>query len=232
MDKKKQIKQSLATAYHEAGHAVMHLQLGLPLRRASIIPNKQKGSLGHVHGGSISTWMVSLAEIDDAWEYPRIISRALREICASKAGHIAERRATKKTNHEGAEGDRSGASIWLFLLAPELATQECIALDRWLELRTTRLVKNHWSAIKLVAEALLTRRSLTGAEVRQIVASRDPLARAKVRYSKSQLREQAVLFFAELIRGMSPASVKAHIENLSPGERRLWQKARRVAANS
>lgn len=116
-------------------------------------------------------------------------------------------------------------------MAPELATQECIALDRWLELRTTRLVKNHWSAIKLVADALLTRRSLTGAEVRQIVASPDPLARAKVRYSESQLREQELLFVAELIRGMSPESVKAHIENLSPGERRVWQKARRVAAN-
>lgn len=100
-----------ATAFHEAGHTVMQLQLGLPLRHASIIPNKRKGSLGHVHGGSIPRWMMSVTETGDAWEHPRIISRALCEICASKAGHIAERRATKKTNHEGAEGDRSGASI-------------------------------------------------------------------------------------------------------------------------
>ena len=232
MDKKKRIKLSLATAYHEAGHAVMHLQLNLPLRGVSIIPNKRKESLGHVHGGSIPKWVITIAETGDAWEYPRVISRALSEICAFKAGRIAERLATKKTNHEGAEGDRRAAYEWLFVLAPELATHECTALDRWLELRTSRLVKKHWSTIKLVAEALSIRRSLTGAEVRQIVTSRDPRARAQVRsYSESQQREQELAFIVEVIRDTPPKEVKAHIENLPPGERRIWLKARRVAAN-
>jgi hypothetical protein len=57
----------------------------------------------------------------------------------------------------------------------------CIALDRWLEMRTARLVNIHWLVCdQAVAEALLTRRSLTGSEIRQVVDSSNPLARANV----------------------------------------------------
>ena len=41
-------KQALeATAYHEAGHAVAQLFLGLGLKRVTIVPDKEGGMLGH-----------------------------------------------------------------------------------------------------------------------------------------------------------------------------------------
>src|SRR5215831_12687522 len=110
----------------------MHLELGLPLRRVTIIPNKRKESLGHVHEGPIPKRILSLMENGDyAWGHPWAFSRALSEICASNGGCIAERLATKKMNHEGAEEDREVAYRWLSLLAPDLATEEFDALCRW-----------------------------------------------------------------------------------------------------
>jgi ATP-dependent Zn protease len=36
------------TAYHEAGHVVVHLYLGLPLTEVTIAPNAEEDSLGHM----------------------------------------------------------------------------------------------------------------------------------------------------------------------------------------
>ena len=46
-------KREAATAYHEAGHAVVGLWKGVPTRllRVSIIPDPDQGTLGHVQRG-------------------------------------------------------------------------------------------------------------------------------------------------------------------------------------
>ena len=227
---KKPNRVSREVAYHEAGHAVLHLILRLPLRQATIIPNQSKGSAGHVTGGTIPLWIRSIAHYGDAWEYPRALSRTLSEICALKAGHTAGRRATRRANWYGAKGDRLQAHDWIFLLVPERRLKEARALDNWLEARTTRLVKAHWKAIEGVAQELLQKRSLKGQEIRNIVQATAPAAVPEPSSSSSE-HQQLVQHVALWQQGMSPAKIDAYITNLPPGEeRRAWHQARRLSS--
>jgi hypothetical protein len=223
---KTRVHSNRATAYHEAGHAVIRLLVYLSLHRATIIPNVNGDSAGHVRGATIPAWIRTIAECGDIWEHPRLVPRALNEICALKAGHIAERCATGRANHAGASSDRNDAYLWLFLLTPEEARQEWLALDRWLEARTSRLVKEHWSAIQAVASALCERRSLTGTEVRRLVAESDPRVlpdRPLTRADRDHWRR----VIAGFIASWSPEYLKAHLHSLPPGERRVWQQIQR-----
>jgi hypothetical protein len=158
------------------------------------------------------------------WEHPHIVVRALSNICALKAGHVAEWRATRKADFDGARSDRRNAIKWLWALAPEDARQELRALDQWLELRTKRLVTTHWSAIEAVARALLERRSLSGREVRDAVRGmgvlRDP------RPTRAE-RDEARRLIAFWIQHQSPEETAARLKILPPGERRMWQRVQR-----
>ena len=45
------ISRRRRAAYHESGHALMRFIHHLPIKEVSIVPNKDRGTLGHCRGG-------------------------------------------------------------------------------------------------------------------------------------------------------------------------------------
>lgn len=218
---------SRRTAYHEAGHAAISILFRLPFRRVTINPNMTAGTDGHVSGGTIPEWICALADDGDIWENPSATSRAIDTISMLKAGHIAERHATKRPDYDGASGDRMQAYDWLVCLASEEPHEELLALDRWLDLLTARLVKRHWKAIEAVAQALIERQSLSGQEVRRIVAKHDPRMVPAEPMSREE-RQQARTEIAWRHTTLTREAIRAEIQSMPPSrERRLWQEVGR-----
>jgi hypothetical protein len=73
----RQLRALCNTAYHEAGHAVVQVVLGLPISEATIKPTAE--TLGHVKGEPPPDWEDQVLGLGypDAWNYPEIILRVL-----------------------------------------------------------------------------------------------------------------------------------------------------------
>jgi hypothetical protein len=87
-----------ATAYHEAGHAVISHFLGLPIGRVSIV--RDADTLGRVLHRPVGEWFQPDVVMND-----RTRLRIERGIVVLFAGVIAERKFTGRYNHVGAKGD-------------------------------------------------------------------------------------------------------------------------------
>ena len=148
-------------AYHEAGHAVVHILYGHPIAEITIKPDPVQESLGHVvsiYGGIIANQCVA----DDALQM-----ELLRQMArASFAGLAAERLYNAEADPAGAEGDDWHAA--------DLADAFCLGKDPVLWQRrqaaaATALVRKHRVAVRDVAEALLRRKTLAPSLARKIV---------------------------------------------------------------
>ena len=173
--REQQDRELRATAYHEAGHAVAHFFRRLPIRQVSIQPNRWRNTLGHVRGyrpKSFVQWLegayVGLRR--ESWFHYRAVS----EIVCALAGSTAEKLATKRADHVGARIDYERAAY--FAEAISATATQMSALLKWLEIVAQDLVKTRWSAVEVVAAALLDRTVLTGPEVATLCLSRRPTA--------------------------------------------------------
>src|SRR5262249_47380282 len=127
-----------ATAYHEAGHAVVALALDRPVHRVSVLPGREL--LGKCEFGK------GVSRPTDDW--------LEREILISLAGMAAE------ASHTGTY-DRAAAGRDL-RLARRLAVQragqrQADRLERRLLAKTENLLfdDGHWHAVELIAAELL-----------------------------------------------------------------------------
>jgi ATP-dependent Zn protease len=153
------------TAYHEAGHAVaFEINRRVPrVRRATIVPNPHDATLGHVLHWKPPSRLRPDVEVtgrDQLWLQERIV--------CSLAGAIAERRATGRYDHIGAQSDRE-AALDCALYVTNGCTGEASALLRWLSMRAENLIEGHWTEVSAVADALLKEQTLSGARVRVIM---------------------------------------------------------------
>ncbi len=83
--KVKATKEEVSTAYHEAGHAVAAYLLKRSFNYVTIVPDEEKGSLGHVRFRGFGE------NFDPAFDYsPQMRLRLEREIICSLAGDAAE----------------------------------------------------------------------------------------------------------------------------------------------
>jgi ATP-dependent Zn protease len=161
----------LATAYHEAAHAVAHIVMGYKLEHVSIDPPKD-GTLGGTKGEivppSFEARLRQRDEFDDS--ELRLIGD---EIVTYLLGEIAEARRrgdtyrldplNVRTDDERQVMGRIGA-LW-----PNYAeADEHLAA---LHTSAQQLAAEHWSKIETVASALLERRRLTGVEAQEVAAS-------------------------------------------------------------
>ena len=153
-------KELRATAYHEAGHTIMRLELG---RRVTHVTIKPKGdTLGHVRHRP--------PKVDVEWFWADWATRRWTEtaIMVALAGPEAEKRLMGRRNNIGASGD----DAWVAELAIRaiVGDEERNAYLRWLELRVRDFVafSQFWVQVESVAAALLERETLTGKEVDQI----------------------------------------------------------------
>ncbi len=151
-------------AYHEAGHAVIHLLFGHPIDSVTIIRE------GDAVGGVVSdqTGLNGISFGDDLEK--QVVFE--RRIMAVLAGVIAqERYAPGSVSEENGETDRKLARAYLDVLEP--ATDEIRqAYSHLLELRTTALLDLHWVRVERVAKALLKKKTLTPVELN--ATFRDP----------------------------------------------------------
>jgi ATP-dependent Zn protease len=152
-------KKHRTVAYHEAGHAVMRLELGRRPIHATIKPSL--ATLGHVRHRRTQLDL----DYFDARDW-RLQRWAETEVMVSLAGREAERRLTGRKNNEGAASDIE----WALEVARKCEGERARAFVSWLKLKTRDWIASPlvWMQIEAVAGALLERETLTGAEVREV----------------------------------------------------------------
>jgi hypothetical protein len=153
-----------ATAYHEAGHAVMALVHQRGFRYVTI--TARADSLGHVLFRRFSKNF----DPEGAFRYsdPRIDRTIDVTVDCALAGHIAEKRATGRNHWSGAIGDHD-AAIELALYRCG-STEQAEAYLEWRRLWVRdKLTTGHiWKAVEAVAEALVESERLSHAEARAV----------------------------------------------------------------
>jgi ATP-dependent Zn protease len=146
-----QASQDEATAYHEAGHAVLALALGRPIHQVSILPHRERlGVCMFGKGGSRPTkdWVE-------------------REMLISLGGVAAEARHTG--NHDWGAAARD----WQYV--------HSLAVERAGERRAERLIRRlltkaehllsrggNWEAVERIAAELLRRGTISGRAARHL----------------------------------------------------------------
>lgn len=151
------------TAYHEAGHAFMAVQLGAKVRSVTIDPDNDDGPK-------------RFGDTQVIWRKGRLSDREFQEraIQVSLAGPVAEMLYTGDPFHPGlvAEWAHDWQTAWK--MAEPLLPDERRRLD-YLERVTSQLyqmmnAEPNWSAIASLADNLLANETLEAEDVKDIVS--------------------------------------------------------------
>jgi ATP-dependent Zn protease len=140
-----------ATAYHEAGHAVMALALGRPVQRVTILAARE--TLGQCAFGK------SVFRPSEDW--------LEREILISLGGIAAEARHTGNYAWDGAARDQQ----YIHRLAVQRAGErKAERLERRLLAKAEHLLakEEHWRAVERIAAELLRCGSISGRAARHL----------------------------------------------------------------
>jgi ATP-dependent Zn protease len=132
-------------AYHEAGHALVAIVLGIPVTKVWL---ESSGEKGHTITSSESDPSTGLAK-----KYIKIL----------RAGQIAD--ALFAGEGEGLDAAEVDWQKINKLAESHNLTEEV----RELGLQTRQLLSDHWSSVKRLAEDLLAREMLSGLEVEEIL---------------------------------------------------------------
>jgi hypothetical protein len=175
------------TAYHEAGHAVASLFLGRHPTCVSIVPTKRSFRLKRPYwtARSVDGPRLGLGRFDK-----RYLSEIERSVVVFLAGREAEKRFCGRALPHGCAWDRDAVSMNLLLAAGGDA-EEARLWWRLLEYRSRRLVSLRWPQIQLLAAALLVRETVSGVEVRALVAALSPKDVAEIKVSAADARRRA-----------------------------------------
>lgn len=140
-----------ATAYHEAGHAVVALALGRAVQRVSILPGR--GWLGR-------------CEFQKGRVQPSV-DWLEREILISLAGAAAEARHTGAYAWDGAIADLRAVRR---LAVQRASERQAERLERRLLAKVEHLLDQagHWQAVELIATELLRCETISGRAVRHL----------------------------------------------------------------
>lgn len=160
-----------ATAYHEAGHAVVAFRLMRSARRVSVVAGFDP-RIGPTLGGVprnrpmfTGPWPENADDLD-----PRQTKRIEDEIVVSYAGAAAEERHRGGVDEEvvrGAEIDLADLHYWLTLLG--------IELDAWkpytarLNARAEQLIDEHWPEVVALAAVLVAEGKTSSWRTREVI---------------------------------------------------------------
>lgn len=156
----KRAERELRTvAYHEAGHAVMAIALGINLQKVTLIP--ENDSAGHCKLEKISVG-------DGADDSPRACKRIESLAMISLAGAIAQRIQNRRSlRHYRSMPDYKSACDAAMALNGS-GRQEAAWL-KWIEIRTEDILRFRWRAVEALSQELVLRRTLKGSEARAVV---------------------------------------------------------------
>jgi hypothetical protein len=148
------------TAYHEAGHAIAALQLGLPFRYVTVVAKDDYlGCVLHRMRRSFRP---------DLEPPPRVLVELDNRIVCALSGVTAEAKLIGRMNHVGASSDyRMAADLALYragegeIASKYLAWRLAVARARWENPAT-------WATVEALAAALLERGKLTSKEARAV----------------------------------------------------------------
>ncbi len=174
---KKRRRNEIA-AYHEAGHAVMAVLTRTPLRDTTILSSRLGASSGATRLVETSNGRTKFAAKMKLGT--RGHRRMLRRACCDIAGEIAQRRfapGSWRTMHSRSDL----ANISRLLDSLGLSEERLNTLAKAIVARAYSLIQANWSCVAAVASELLERKTLTGAQVRRIVASNRNPAREMLR---------------------------------------------------
>jgi ATP-dependent Zn protease len=140
-----------ATAYHEAGHAVVALALGRPVQRVSVLPDREYGGVCEFGKGVFRP--------SEDW--------LEREILIALGGIAAEARFTGDYAWDAAARDQQ----YVRRLAVQRAGErQAERLERRLLAKAEHLLdrEGHWRAVELIAAELLCRGAISGRAARHL----------------------------------------------------------------
>jgi ATP-dependent Zn protease len=156
---------TVATAFHEAGHAVVgHLLTGDVPKKISVIVGDD-GSVGRVHNHAFPRSFRPEKRLTT-----RTRQRLADETVTILAGFAAERKYTGKANCAGAEADFAGAQIYAKLAAggdPE----GMMAFLKWSGFLAREAVEKNWTQIERFARRLADAGELEGRELKAALSS-------------------------------------------------------------
>jgi hypothetical protein len=140
-----------ATAYHEAGHAVVALALGRPVERVSIRPDRLR--LGRCE------FRKGMFRPSEDW--------LEREILIALGGIAAEARHTGAYAWDGAARDRQYVRD---LAVQRAGARQAERLERRLLAKAEHLLaqEGHWEAVELIAAELLRCGTISGRAARHL----------------------------------------------------------------
>ncbi len=153
--------QLVATAYHEAGHAVAAYFLDLPFQEVHIVAAKD--SLGKLEQEPVCFDL-----------YPReqaILDELEKRVIKAFAGIVAEARHTGRLNWKYGIDDFDQAFDLAICRHSEGSLDEVDAFLKYTWVRTGEFVRHpfHWTAVVATAKALISRRRLTREEVDLVI---------------------------------------------------------------
>lgn len=140
-----------ATAYHEAGHAVIALALDRPVHRVSVLPNRER--LGQCEFGK------GVSRPSEDW--------IEREILISLAGMAAEAKHTGKYGFAEADRDLRYVRRLVLKRTSERAAER---YERRLLAKVEYLLADdaHWNAVERIAAELLKHGAISGRAARHL----------------------------------------------------------------
>jgi ATP-dependent Zn protease len=152
-----------ATAYHEAGHAVACYFIGVKVRSATIVADKDQGFLGYVRHENMFRGLRPDIELSD-----RARLQIERRIIMSLAGFSAQRRFNKKSwrSYHGRSDFRFAVDLASHIVFDGAGMT---AFLNWLQYRSDALIKLRWPEVARVARALLESKTMTGAEIVEVI---------------------------------------------------------------
>jgi len=149
-----------ATAFHEAGHAVIGDALGLVVEKVTILPVFSSHYKRWARG---MTWIKATGDLTRDFSFA-MRDRLHREAIFSLAGPAAERRAV---GHVPLDAEDIDAQVAEWLLSRDTAARELPRVFRRANGIAERLVRQRWSAIESLAAALMRHGSLSGQQLRK-----------------------------------------------------------------
>jgi len=153
---------TLATAYHEAGHAVVGHVFGHRLKKITIVPSKSENYVGCVFFGK----RPSVKGIDRD-PSPKIRLAAEERILVSLAGLCAQRLFNPLTCRS-LHGQEDFKEVLLYV-GHLIRENETELFLKWMQVRTENHLRDHWKAVEVLAEELIRRREISGEEAERII---------------------------------------------------------------